>query len=205
MTAISELESDLDWREAELSVLRLLLSDRHISKIEKKVLFRAAWALLYAHYEGFCKFALSVYFDQIKSSNQLRANLPLEVQCFSLEKDLKQLRTLPAKDLLNTVLSFHDNYMCHPADFPDVDTRSNLHPDTLQELLTKANLSIECFDACKQRLATLVRRRNKIAHGERDMIEELEYYLSFEDAFKCIAYELAYAIDAKLNDMADAA
>ncbi len=53
MTAINQLEDDLAWREAELAVLRVILANRELTKLQKEVLFRAAWALLYAHYEGF--------------------------------------------------------------------------------------------------------------------------------------------------------
>ena len=68
MSPFDEIERDLDWREAELAILRLFLANKEITEREKRVLFRAAWALLYAHYEGFCKFALTVYFDALRRS-----------------------------------------------------------------------------------------------------------------------------------------
>jgi hypothetical protein len=199
MTAISEIEADLDWRERELAILRIYLSDKHVSGTEKNVLFRAAWALLYAHYEGFCKFALSVYFDKLERSGVNCDALASEVQCFALTDQFKTMRNLPASDLLVAALTLQTNHLSKPPVFPAVDTRSNLHPDVLQQLLDQADLSIPSLSSHYQTLKTLVRRRNKIAHGERDMIQELSYYLTFENAFKNIAYELAYAIDDKLG------
>jgi len=43
------ISDDLDWREAELGSLKLLLSRNDVSEHQKLVLLRASWALLYAH------------------------------------------------------------------------------------------------------------------------------------------------------------
>jgi hypothetical protein len=53
MAIIDDISRDLDWREAEIASMRLLLNRKDISAKQIEVLLRAAWALLYAHYEGF--------------------------------------------------------------------------------------------------------------------------------------------------------
>lgn len=199
MTAIQEIEADLDWREAELAVLRILLSNNSSSDREKKVLFRASWALLYAHYEGFCKFALTVYFDKLEKSGVNCCTFASKIQCFALTKHLKAMRNMSAPDLLAAAIDIRSTHLDKPPSFPDVDTKSNLYPSTLENLLDSADITLPSLFLHSQRLVTLVRRRNKIAHGERDMIEELSYYLAYEDSFKTVAYELAYAIDEKLG------
>lgn len=199
MTPLEEIEEDLNWREGELSVLRLLLSDTNIVKREKSVLFRAAWALLYAHYEGFCKFALAVYYDAVNQSGKPCSALPFNTQCFALHETIKEMRNMPRSQFLFTVINFESLYLKSPPKFPDIETDSNLFPSKLKELLDEADLVLPSLSLHNRKLETLVRRRNKIAHGERDLISELDYYLQFEHAFKIVAYELAYAIDDKLS------
>jgi len=52
-----ELEQDLNWREAELASLKVLVAEATAGTVSHQALLRALWAMLYAHYEGFCKFS----------------------------------------------------------------------------------------------------------------------------------------------------
>ena len=198
MTPIKEIENDLDWREAEMAVFRVLLADSDLSDKTKKVLFRAAWALLYAHYEGFCKFALTVYYDRVKASGKACKDLAISTQAFALTNQIKAIRNLPPKDLLVQITNFEDEILSNSIEFPDVDTESNLWPNVLKNLLENADISIDTLTQNHRTLSTLVSRRNKISHGENDIIPEFSYYISFENAVKTLMYELALAIDEKL-------
>lgn len=199
MTPFEEIERDLDWRESELASLRRLLSNKEVSSREKDVLFRAAWALLYAHYEGFCKFALTVYFDTIKKPPNKCRDLPFQTQCFALSGAIKSIRTLPTVEFLNSFHSFDRTFLDASIEFPEVETKSNLWPHTFRELLTSADIEVKSLDDYNQTIRTLVTRRNKIAHGEKDMIKELSYYLKFEDAIMVVLCDLALSIDKKIN------
>ncbi|NEU34061.1 hypothetical protein GN156_25745, partial [bacterium LRH843] len=94
---------------------------------------------------------------------------------------LKTMRNLPPLEFLSELLSFEQNSMNSSASFPDVDTEANLWPRILERLLEEADLEIASLPAHNRALATLVSRRNKIAHGERDIIPEFRYYTGFED------------------------
>ena len=63
-----QLEDDLKWREAELASLKeqVVISSKH--SVRYQALLRAMLALLYAHYEGFCKFAWELYLDELQNS-----------------------------------------------------------------------------------------------------------------------------------------
>lgn len=199
MTAIKQLEDDLAWREAELAVLRVILANRELTKLQKEVLFRAAWALLYAHYEGFCKFALTVYYDEIAQTKLKLNSLAASIQCLALSKTFKKLRSLPAPELLSSILSFEATHMTQNYIFPDVDTDSNLWPSKLKELLADADLKLLSLSEYNQTISTLVKRRNKIAHGEQDFISDFEYYKKYESAVLIVVNELILVIDAKLT------
>jgi len=199
MTPLQEIERDLDWREAELGILKILLANEQLSDREKFVLFRAGWALLYAHYEGFCKFALTVYYDVIRRSGKCHRDLPTKMQALALDKQMKVVRSLPTVDLIAQITTFEADYMDKPAEFPEVDTDSNLWPSTLRNLLEGAEIHLPSLEMNNRSIATLVSRRNKIAHGERDIIPEYAYYLQFEEAVSTIMYDLAISIDDKLK------
>jgi len=201
MTPLEEIEKDLDWREAELAILKILLANEQNAERESLVLFRAGWALLYAHFEGFCKFSLTVYYDSIRRSGKLNRDLPSSMQALALDKRLKLLRSLPTADLILEILTFEAEYLHKIAEFPEIDTESNLWPTTFKTLLDGADISLPSLDANNRSIATLVSRRNKIAHGERDMIPEFAYYVTFHDAVTTIMYDLAISIDEKLKTL----
>lgn len=199
MTPLQEIEKDLDWREAELAAFRILVSNSNLRPRERNVFFRAAWALLYAHYEGFFKFALTVYYDAISKTGKKCGTLPSRMQEFALSQEIKVLRNEPDTQILTSICDFAKNHLELPPAFPGVDTKSNLLPTVLLDLLAYADLSLPSFSLHDRKLETLVRRRNKIAHGERDMITDLSYYLQYEDAFTAVSYELVFAIEDRLN------
>lgn len=201
MTPLQEIEKDLDWRESELAILKILLANDHLSDREKFVLFRAAWSLLYAHYEGFCKFALTVYYDSIRRSKKCHRELPSKMQALALDKHMKAVRSLPTIDLIAQIATFEADYLDKEAEFPEVNTESNLWPNVLQNLLDSAEITLASLSMNNRSIATLVNRRNKIAHGERDIIPEYAYYLQFEESVRSIMYDLAISIDDKLKSL----
>ena len=71
----------------------------------------------------------------------------------------------------------------------------------LERLIGDADLQLESLGPNSRTISTLVSRRNKIAHGERDIIPDFDYYLKFEEAVKNIMYELAIAVDEKLDTL----
>lgn len=202
MSYMREIEADLDWREAELAVLRVMMSSGDLSRRDKLVLFRAAWSLLYAHYEGFCKFALSVYYDQLSRLGVTCKNFPKPIRNFALLAALKSIKHKPTDEAINDILQFDTLHLNRPPNFPEVNTESNLWPTVLESLLGAADLNVLEVDANRYRLNTLVSRRNKIAHGERDLIVDLDYYEEYEMAFRNVAYSLALEIERKINALA---
>lgn len=200
--ATSPLESiskDLDWREAELGSLKLLLARKDISEHQKIVLLRACWALLYAHYEGFVKTALTIFYDEARKRTQECGSLPTLTRLFALETMLKKIRNLPPPEFLGEIETFSGTYHRDKPDFPDVDTKSNLWPNILRELLDTADLTLPSLAVHHVLIKTLVTRRNKIAHGNQEMITEVAYYRNYEAAVYELMYELSFSIDERLN------
>ena len=199
MSVFDDLTSDLDWREGELAALKILLRRDDITPTQKEVLLRAAWALLYAHYEGYCKFCLTKFYDEAAKRLSDCTNLPKQTLAFSAASHLKRLRALPALDLLHEMSSFTNYLADTKPNFPEVDTESNLWPSVMHKLLADADIVVECVETHATKIETLVSRRNDIAHGQKNFIAEVGYYLTYEEAVYDVMYHLAYSVDDRLS------
>ena len=97
MTSLSqivskELTDDLEWREAEMAVVRKQLYLSQPNSLLERALLRSSLAMVYAHYEGFCKFALEVYIDALEKLKLKRTDLIWTLAAFSLRKYHSDLR-----------------------------------------------------------------------------------------------------------------
>jgi hypothetical protein len=193
------ITDDLSWREAELGSLKLLLSRKDVSDHQKIVLLRASWALLYAHYEGFSKSSLSIFYDYAKNAVVNCGERPEKTRIFALRKKIKRLRNLEAEPFLKEMENFAVSYHNPSPDFPEVDTKSNLWPNVLESLLMDADITLETLDSHRLKIKTLVNRRNTIAHGKQDIVSEISYYRGFESAVYDVMYEMALKIDERLK------
>lgn len=199
MNAINIISLDLDWRERELASMRILLSGNGLTNSQRSALLRASWAMLYAHYEGFIKNTLTIFYDEAAKLVDKCENLPKSTKLFALKNFLKSLRNLSHIDLLSRIENFSQDYLGANPQFPDIETASNLWPHILMELLNTADLNTDVVEKNEAKLRTLVSRRNNIAHGEKEFINELSYYLSFEEVVIEVLYDIALQVDYRLS------
>ena len=61
-----QIEADLKWREGELASLKLLAASADHGSDRQRAILRALWAMLYAHYEGFCLFCWDLMLSAIE-------------------------------------------------------------------------------------------------------------------------------------------
>ena len=199
MIPIDIITQDLDWREREIAAMRVLISGPGLTNSQRAALLRAGWAMLYAHYEGFIKNTLAVFYDEAAKAVGKCEQLPSSTKAFALRGALRFLRNLPDDDMLNKIEKFHiDNLSSNPQ-FPDVDTKSNLWPDVLIDLLKTADLNTSIVEKNEAKLRTLVSRRNSIAHGEKNFINEISYFRGFEEAVYEVLYDVALQVDYRLS------
>ena len=180
--------------------MRLLLLRRDLSAKQHQALLRSAWALLYAHYEGFCKNCLTLFFAEISRLGVRCSDLPSATKEFALRGAIKHMRALSDSDLVTEIVEFPTTHLQANPSFPDVDTGSNLWPDKLVGLMSLADLNTQTVSRHATKLSTLVARRNGIAHGEKNFIAEFAYYHSFEEAVYDVIYDLAIQVEDRLND-----
>lgn len=163
-----QIQADLDWRETELAVLRRHLLSTTIGSTQEVTFLRTNLAMIYAHYEGFCKFALGIYVDALTALSLTPIDLkwPIAVQSFrKLQAELKSIDT-PA-DFFSKLLTEFETKLTEPANYERPDNVANLWPDLLSSWLDRFNLDSTAVSQEKARLDTLVNSRNQIAHGKK--------------------------------------
>lgn len=198
MEAIEELTADLGWRETELALLKVFFQRKDATKRQHEVLARAAWSLLYAHYEGYAKFCLTLFFERAARIVESCGSLPQKTKEYALVGELKRIRSLPSTDLLLMLETFVTTTRAQKPQFPEVDTKSNLWPNVLEELLAFADIDCPSIDKNRVLLKALVGKRNGIAHGQA-VSADYEDYLKQETAVYEVMYDLAFQVDARLR------
>src|SRR5271166_3485048 len=106
MTPLDQISQDLSWRERELGSLKILLARDDISPAQQEVLLRAAWALLYAHYEGFVKTALTIFYDEVTKRIASCGQLPKATRANALTTKLNEIKSLSGIGFLDEIENF---------------------------------------------------------------------------------------------------
>jgi len=192
----AEIERDLKWREAEMGCLKLLLAAALHGSERQRSLLRACSAMLYAHYEGFCKFCWTILLETIQKQGPPRGKLVEPLARRAMESVFKVLRGNMSNENLWTFFSERfasELALC--ATFPDeVDTKSNLWPNLSMEINASVGLSCPLLNEHSEKIGQLVARRNKIAHGEKLEIPSIEKFQEVEHSAVLVMHELAIAV-----------
>lgn len=191
-----QVEQDLTWREAEMASLKLLLASAPNGTDRHRALLRACSAMLYAHYEGFCKFCWTLLLDTIEAGAHVRRDLAEPLARRAMGPAFKRLRgdtSDPSLWQFGTI--DFQNELSQKAEFPEeVDTQSNLWPTLAQKINDSVGLNCPMFATNAAELSQLVGRRNKIAHGEKLEIANLRQFQTFEHVAWLAMHDLAIAV-----------
>ena len=163
-----QIEADLDWRECELAVLRKQLLSTTVGSSQEITFLRTNLAMLYAHYEGFCKFALGVYIDALEKLSLKRIELKWTIAAHSLGKFQTELNGVANPgDYFTKLLNELGMHLDAKANYEKPEAVGNLWPDLLMSWLSRLGLESTNVQSEKTRLDSLVRSRNQIAHGRK--------------------------------------
>jgi hypothetical protein len=192
------LETDLSWREAELASLKRLAIINSDNEIILRTLLRAAWTLLYAHYEGFSKFSWDILLDVIEKDNVEVNALIDPLKLLALESVIghlkKDLTSTSALHFFTTTLPARLQSMACFTPGNRLETDSNLWPNVFERECRKISVHSEMIVAHREKIKALVSRRNDIAHGKTMTIASIEEYTKYESATLLVMHDLAVQV-----------
>ena len=187
-----EIMNDLGWRETELAILRKQLLQTSISSPQEQTMLRANVALLYAHYEGFCKFCVGIYIEALKKRKLKRKDLKWKIAAHSMRKFFLELKKMDQQgEFFTQIMDEFNEQLDDTAEFDNIAETSNLWPDLLKSWLDKLDLDSENVEAQKYFLHELVNSRNKIAHGQRLTISTRANFDTYSKAATLAMHEVA--------------
>ncbi len=211
-TARAEMEGDLAWRQNELRFLQNQTSSVR-SENEGDLLRRSLVLLLYAHFEGYCKFALTVYANAVnragiscRDANEALAAATLADVLAALRHPSSKCadfrRALPDDSSLHLFarerefIAQLNAFEARSVALPDsvVDTESNLKPIVLRKNLFRLGLDLGALDSVEGDIHRLLQMRNKIAHGESKAGIPLKMYEELREAAHKIMQEITAVI-----------
>lgn len=198
-SVLAEIEAEQTWRYDEI---RFFQNQSTVISLDKQDQFRRVLVLLlYAHFEGFCKFILTLYVTNVNAINIKCGEANHAIAAASLSDLFKALRNpekkcpefqkvLPDETELHQ-FARHREFVEQSAKFEDrpvripenvVDTESNLKPVVLRKNLYRLGFSHEQLKHVEGDINRLLNYRNKIAHGESTSGIGLEEYLVLRSA-----------------------
>lgn len=192
---IKQIEDDLSWREAELAILRKEVINSTPGTPKHITFLRTNLAMIYAHYEGFCKFAIGIYIDAIEKRKSKRADLKWKIASTSLFEFVNELKNeKEGTDFLKKFLGEFDAALEQNATFERPDNIANLWPNLLIYWLDRLDLNHNNVQQNSKQLDSLVNNRNQIAHGKKLTISTLPQLDEYANAAKLAMHEVAIGI-----------
>ena len=189
-----QIEAEREWREAEIRFLdnnqRKLVRQEERLKLRRSIL-----CLIYAHIEGFVKFAFTLYIDEINKKGLTCSSVKPAIAAAALHKEFQALNNKDKKSTifrkklpndthlhrLSREIEFVENigeFHSHPVLIPEdvVNTEDNVGQEILEKLLYKVGLQHEDLKDIYAPLHRLLNVRNDISHGKRKLgIDDNDY------------------------------
>lgn len=180
LRTLTELQTALDvessWRKKELLDTRLHVIGT--SEPAQRALRRAAFALTYAHWEGFTKVAFEHYLAYVRTKQLKLVRLHPAFAALSISKTMRQMSGVQEARLPAAILQLRDPGASGTLPAADaVTAKSNLNSENLIALLSTFGLESTDYATRFNWLdATLLAGRNGIAHG-RESAPSLDEYV----------------------------
>lgn len=180
-----DIDFELTWRMSELDLYaRPLRYSIYNTSDEENIYYKSLLAMLYAHFEGFCKFSflsyvntlnsmglktskvspqisvntLNVFFDKLENTNHIEPRLNSEYHDnAAIQKFWRRIEFSE-----NTKNSFDQELTI---DEKVISTKSNLDSSVMRFLLYKLGFPLDAFDQYRGSIQKLLGYRNNISHG----------------------------------------
>lgn len=170
-------EEDLIWRRRELSDMKAAVRAADVAA--KPVLLRALITMTYAHWEGYVRVCANRYFEFLtirkKRFKDLERQIYVNTFLARLDAAHQSRMSLEMRcNLVNDILDGTEGTFRY-VNPKLIDTKSNLNTDVTTEICRICSVDSSHFEEKRTFLDQIIlRRRNAIAHGQQEFIEEKE-------------------------------
>jgi hypothetical protein len=198
---LDKVSDERIWRIREISTLRLQCYTPDMPEHAAKALRRSFVPIAYAHWEGFVKKVAHYYLELVAMQGLQLGELNSSFMSLYLWKEygpsISRGKAFSLVDICNTMMTQDTKKVrIHYKDV--ISTNSNLDSKTLSDICSTLGLSFTAFETKTLFIdATLVGKRNHIAHGEDQEI------LKFD--MENIKKEVVNLIDIFRNEIENAA
>jgi hypothetical protein len=164
------LDADFAWRRKELSAIRASLGS--VTEVERgSPLLRAGTALLYAHWEGFIKFASDAYVEYVGHRRLQYNDLDNGFLALALRKKLEAFASSENASNHIEFIEFLMGDLRSHAKLPKlgvIKVGNNLNSARLKVIFRTIGLDYSTFELKENLIDNqLLGWRNEIAHGQR--------------------------------------
>jgi len=170
-------DEDLIWRRKELSDMKAAV--KAADAAAKSVLLRAIITMSYAHWEGYVRLCATRYFEHLVLPKKPYADFERQIYVNTWLARLDALHqgrvSLEAWcKLVNDILDSTTGSF-RRVNSSLIDTKSNLSTDVIKEICLVCSVDASHFENKRTFIDQFVlKRRNAIAHGQQEFIEESE-------------------------------
>lgn len=175
---LAAIQADSAWRKKEISTIKQRVS--RSSGESQLILMRAGMLILYAHWEGFVRFAAETYISHI-NERVARFRVPLTDhyrellmwRCVRRRGEFPHFKSPTGfLDAMREWRAAPDELLCEDM----IDSESNLSSLVLERILRIVDIPQMEFESKKKLIdEKLLARRNSIAHGQRRQLTIDEY------------------------------
>lgn len=184
------LAKELTPRKRELTAIKLaMLSARDH---QKKILLRAGFVMIYAHFEGFVRFASTAYVAYVSHQNLGYADLKPNFVGVGLKSQLQDLGIIEKASVVRTTVEKFIYGMKDTAAFTwtgEMDSRNNLNRDVLREIFALTGLDSSWYETKWAFIdEILLANRNDIAHGRMTTLDESVYIRAHDKTIELLEH-----------------
>lgn len=162
------IDHEFAWRLKEIASLKTGV--KQSSQLATPTMIRAGLALLYAHWEGFVKASALAYLEFVASRGLLYQDLQSCFAILGMKGELNTLEKSRKADGLIAAYEFVTNRRHEKAVLVlsnAIDTESNLSSTVFANIVQSIGIDISRYETRFNLIdESLLKRRNKIAHGE---------------------------------------
>ncbi|WP_204102903.1 MULTISPECIES: MAE_28990/MAE_18760 family HEPN-like nuclease [Spirulina sp. CCY15215] len=184
-----KLSGDLAWRKRELAAMKSLIATTSFTPRKHKALVRSGVCILYAHWEGFIKFAANAYLDYIRFKKLKYKDISSNFLALAMKEKLTEAKETNKPSLYIPVCDFFLTELEQRCNLPKdiISTESNLSSEVLKEITRILGIEFSFYSTkCVLIDTQLLKARNSIAHGDYSSIDSAGYMELHEEVIAMI-------------------